>query len=185
MLQNDKIKSKYNKIALAGIFGTISVVLGVIENFLPMPITGVRLGLANLPVIVMLYIGGIIPALTVMTLKMTLVPLLSGNLIFRLSLSMPASVMAFIAMSFCVLFLRRYFSPITTGILGAVLHMITQLCVINWLYIRGILYTPIVGWLIIAALCTGILTGGFATILINRLRSVFGFSNLGKTNVQI
>ncbi len=162
----------YEKIALIGLFGAISVVLGIMENFIPLPVPGVRLGLANLPVMMMLYTGGAIPAMLVMILKISLVPLLSGNLIFRLSLSLPAGTAAFLGMLLCVLLLKRYNSAITTGVVGATMHMLTQLWVIDHLYIRGIFSTAIVGWFVLAALCTGILTGITASILINRLRPV-------------
>ena len=170
MLQSSKIKTLgYDKIATIGLLGAMSVVLGVMENFIPLPVPGVRLGLANLPVMVMLYTGGAVPAMLVMILKISLVPVLSGNLIFRLSLSLPAGTMAFLGMLICVLFLKRYSSAITTGTVGATLHMITQIWVIDHLYIKGIFSASIAGWFIIAALCTGILTGITATVLINRI----------------
>ena len=162
----------YEKIAMTGLFGAVSVVLGVMENFFPVPIPGVRLGLANLPVMMMLYAGGVIPAAPVMILKITLVPLFSGNLIFRLSLSLPAGAAAFLGMLICTVLFKRYLSAISTGVIGAALHMLTQLLVIDRLYINGIFSTAIVGWFMIAALCTGILTGVITTFLLNRLRSV-------------
>ena len=167
-------ESNHKKIAIAGLFGAISVVLGVMENYFPLPIPGVRLGLANLPVMVVLYIEGVIPAASVMTLKITLVPLLSGNLLFRLLLSFPAGVMAFLGMLVCVLFFRRYISLIGTGVVGASLHMITQLFVIDRLYINGFLSATVVGCFMIAALLTGILTGGLASVLIGRLKKMRG-----------
>ncbi|MDR0453182.1 MAG: Gx transporter family protein [Deferribacteraceae bacterium] len=166
----------YEKIAMTGILGAISVVLGVMENFFPAPMPGVRLGLANLPVIMMLYTGGVIPAMLVMILKITLVPLFSGAFIFRLSLSLPSGAMAFLGMAICALFLKRYTSLITTGVAGAALHMLTQLWVIDRFYIYGLLSASITGWLIIVSLFTGILTGAGADILISRLQSVLPYS---------
>ena len=77
-----------------------------------------------------------------------------------------------LAMLFCALFLKRYSSAITTGTVGATLHIITQIWVIDHLYIRGIFSASIAGWFIMAALCTGILTGITATVMINRLAPV-------------
>jgi heptaprenyl diphosphate synthase len=142
-----------------GLFGAIAVTFGVLENFLPTPLPGIRLGLANIPIMIMFYIGGVAPAFTVMLLKMTLVPILSGNIIFKLTLAVPSGTVAFLGMAVCFLMLTKYTTTITMGVIGAALHMLTQLWIINTLYIRGIFYTSIVGWYMLAALGTGILTG--------------------------
>lgn len=168
MLQTQLSQSK---IVAVGLFGAISIVLGVVENFIPLPVPGVRLGLANIGVMMMLYMGGIIPALMVMILKITLVPLLSGNIFFRLSLSVPSGVMAFIAMAVFVFALQRYSSAISVGVSGAVMHMITQLFVIDKLYIKGIFSTAIVGWFLLAAIVTGILTGIITHLAVQRIRT--------------
>lgn len=161
-----------------GLFGAVSVVLGVLENFIPLPIPGVRLGLANLGVMLMFYVGGarrfndgVMPAFGVMLLKICLVPLLSGNLFFRLSLSAPAGLVAFLAMCLLFKYLSRYVSPIGLGIAGASLHMLTQLYVINLFYIKGIFFSGIVGWFLLAATATGVLTGLVTAIVLHRIRS--------------
>lgn len=159
----------HEKTALIGLFGAVSVVLGIIENFLPMPLPGIRLGLANLGVMLMLYIGGAVPALIVMVLKIALVPLLSGNLIFRMSLSLPSGMAAYIGMFLCALLLSRMVSPVTTGVVGAMLHMITQLFVIDRLYIRGIFSSSLVGWFLLAAVLTGVLTGMITSMTLKQL----------------
>lgn len=165
-------KLSYDKIALIGLFGAVSVVLGVIENFLPLPLPGVRLGLANLGVMLMVYIGGLVPGLMVMILKMTLVPLMSGALLFRLSLSIPSGLAAFVGIAVCALVLPRYLSPVSAGVAGAMLHMITQLFVIDRLYIRGLFSSSFVGWFMLAAVLTGIMTGLITSVTLKKLPNV-------------
>ena len=164
-------QSPQSRIVAVGLFGAISIVLGIVENFIPLPVPGLRLGLANLGVMMMLYIGGLVPAMMVMILKVTLVPLLSGNIFFRLSLSVPSGVMAFIAMAVFALILRKYSSAVSVGVAGAVFHMITQLYVIDKLYIKGIFSTAIVGWFLLAAVVTGILTGIITQLSVERIKS--------------
>ncbi|MDR2883928.1 MAG: Gx transporter family protein [Deferribacteraceae bacterium] len=154
---------------MIGILGAMSVVLGVLENLLPSPIPGVRIGLANLPIMVMLYRGGVLPAFMVTILKISLVPILSGNIIFRLSLGVPSGVVAFIGMALCIVAFRRYISPFTVGIVGATLHMLTQLWVISHLYIKGLFATAIVGWYLLVALAAGIAIGAVTIIILERL----------------
>ncbi|MDR2870180.1 MAG: Gx transporter family protein [Deferribacteraceae bacterium] len=161
-----------NRIVTVGLFGAVSVVLGVLENFIPLPIPGVRLGLANLGVMMMLYIAGIAPAAGVMLLKICLVSLLSGNLFFRLSLSAPAGLMALLGMCLLFKYLSRYVSAIGLGIAGAALHMLSQLYVINIFYIKGIFYSGIVGWFLLAATATGVLTGIVTAVTVTRLKSL-------------
>ena len=164
---------------MIGLFGAVSIVLGILETFIPLPVPAVRLGLANLGVMMMFYAGGVAPAASVMILKMLLVPLLTGNLLFRLSLSVPSSTMAFIGMALCFIFLRKYTSPVTMGVVGAFLHMITQLFMINLLYIKGIYYTALLSAFLFAAIATGILTGVITILAMRRIIPLYtkGVSN--------
>ena len=62
-----------------------SIILGVIENFIPTPVPAIRLGLANVPIIIMLYLAGSKYAFQVSFLKALIVPVLSANIIFKMS----------------------------------------------------------------------------------------------------
>ena len=164
------ISQNRSEIVTIGLFGAISVVLGFIENFIPLPVPGVRLGLANLGVMMMFYIGGTRPALIVMILKICLVPLLSGNIFFRLSLAGPSGIMAFIGMYLVFRFMSRYTSSVSMGVVGAVLHMLTQLFMIDAMgYINGIFNSGIVSWFLLAAAVTGILTGVITALTVSRI----------------
>jgi uncharacterized membrane protein len=105
-----------------------------------------------------------------MILKICLVPLLSGNLFFRLSLGAPAGLVAFIGMFLVFRFLSRYTSSVGIGVVGAALHMLTQLYVINLFYIKGIFFSGAVGWFLIAATATGVLTGIVTMVSLKRIK---------------
>ena len=49
---------KINIYILTGLMASCSIILGVIENFIPTPVPAIRLGLANVPIIIMLYLAG-------------------------------------------------------------------------------------------------------------------------------
>ena len=48
---------KINIYILTGLMASCSIILGVIENFIPTPVPAIRLGLANVPIIIMLYLA--------------------------------------------------------------------------------------------------------------------------------
>ena len=158
---------RYRQIALVGLLGATSVVLGILENFLPIPFPGVRLGLANLGPMIMLYTGGVRYAFAVMILKTILVPVFSGNPIFRLTLSVPSGLAAFLGMLISVYVLRKA-SAVSSGVLAATCHMLTQLWIIDKLYIRGIFDTAFLGWFMLVAAVTGLITGLITNLAVNR-----------------
>ena len=45
---------KINIYILTGLMASFSIVLGVVENFIPSPVPAIRLGLSNIPIIIML-----------------------------------------------------------------------------------------------------------------------------------
>lgn len=167
---------KLNNAVLVGLLAALGVVLGVVENFIPMPIPAVRLGLSNIPIMMMLYLSSYRSAFAVLILKSFLVPIFSGNLIFKLSLGLPSSLAAFIGMALVYRFLNGRATPISVGVTGAFLHMFVQLSVASQLYIKGLMGTSIVGVLLLIATVTGILTGLLTDRVVNRpsVRRLFG-----------
>ena len=75
---------KNKKIALIALFSALSVLLGGIENMLPSPAFGIKLGLGNITVLVALFVLGWKSALLVAILKVFLCSMqsLRKNLIF-------------------------------------------------------------------------------------------------------
>lgn len=159
---------KINKAVLVGLMGAVSVVLGVAENFIPMPVPAIRLGLANIPVMMMMYLSSMRTAFGLLLLKSFLVPVFSGNLFFKMSLGLPSSLAAFIAMFVVIKFLPKYSSPISVGVAGAFTHMFVQILVagslyINWLWSANYL----VGIMLLVATVSGVLTGILTDRIVN------------------
>ena len=58
------------------------------------------------------------------------------------------------------------------GVVGAVLHMLTQLFMIDAMgYINGIFNSGIVSWFLLAAAVTGILTGVITDLTVSNISS--------------
>ena len=72
---------KTQKITLLGVLTAGAVIIGIIESFIPsIGIPGVKLGLANIVILVILYELGVLDAIIVNLLRVFLVGLLRGNI---------------------------------------------------------------------------------------------------------
>lgn len=158
---------KVNIYILTGLMASVSIILGVIENFIPSPVPAIRLGLSNIPILIMLYLAGANYALLLSLLKSFIVPIFSANIFFKLSLSVPASLFSFLCMFITYKFFKEKLSIITISVIGAVAHMVMQVVIVSLLYIKGLIYTNIAGVLLLSAVITGILMGIVAYKIIN------------------
>lgn len=144
-----------------------SIILGVIENFIPTPVPAIRLGLSNVPILIMIYLAGSKYAFQVSFLKAFIVPVLSANIIFKMSLSVPAAFISFAAMAVTYHYFKNKLSIVTISVIGAVFHMTAQLAVVSIFYVKGLIYTNIAGILLLSAVITGVLMGIIAYRIVN------------------
>ena len=143
--------------ARVGVIAALALVLSYIETFipLPVPVPGVKLGLANVAVLIALKVMDVKSAALVAFVKVLAAGFLFGNPVMMLY-SAGGTVLAFVAMA--ALSRIRSLSVVLVAIVGAVLHNIGQIAVAS-----VILGTPAV-WvsaplLVIAACATGALSG--------------------------
>lgn len=159
---------KNKKIALIALFSALSVLLGGIENMLPSPAFGIKLGLGNITVLVALFVLGWKSALLVAILKVFLCSMLFGSptvLLYSLS----GALLSFIVMLAAKKV--RCFSVIGISLLGGIFHNLGQLICAYFLVGKGALYyIPV---LCVFGCAAGILTGIAANIIIKRGRSVW------------
>lgn len=158
---------KINIYILTGLMASCSIILGVIENFIPTPVPAIRLGLSNVPILIMIYLAGSKYAFQVSFLKALIVPVLSANIIFKMSLSVPAAFTSFAAMAVTYHYFKNKLSIVTISVIGAVFHMTAQLAVVSIFYVKGLIYTNIAGILLLSATITGVLMGIIAYKIVN------------------
>ena len=154
------------KIALVGILTAATIVVGILESFIPsVGIPGVKLGLANIMILITLYELGILEAVFVNISRVFLVSLFRGN-IFSMGFWMSFAG-AFLSLAVMILFylLIKKFSIIGVSVIGAVFHIIGQILVaILFLSTPLIIYyLPIIA---ISAVITGVLVGIVARLVI-------------------
>lgn len=139
----------------------ISIVLAIVETFLPpIPVPGVKLGLANVVTLIILVIFNRKDAFIVLMIRIVLVALLRGN-IFNISffLSLSGGIMAYILMILSYKF--KYFSLIGVSISGAFGHSLGQIIMAIFLLSTPslIYYFP---YILLLSIGTGVVTGYIA-----------------------
>ena len=155
-----------HKIAITGILTAGAIIIGIIESFIPsIGIPGVKLGLANIVILITLYELGILEALFVDLARVFIVGLLRGT-IFTMGFFMSLTG-AILSLGIMILFylLIKKFSIIGVSVVGAIFHVIGQILV-AWLFLSTpyILYYPPV--IAISAIVTGVGVGVVANLVI-------------------
>ncbi len=123
--------SSAKKTALLGALLALSLGLSVAESMLgalvPVPIPGVKLGLANIVSMFLLCYFSLPTALTLAVLRTLLASLFSGGLSMFLY-SAPGALLSTLVM-FAALKWLRPLSIVGVSMLGAVMHNVSQVCV--------------------------------------------------------
>lgn len=146
------------RLTLLSIMLAISIVLSIVESMLPViPVPGVKLGLANVVTLLIMYIYGDKDAFMILILRILLVGLLRGN-IFSVTfyLSLGGGMVAYIMM---FIFHRlKVFSMIGVSIMGAFGHSVGQITMAIFLIERAelIYYFP---YVLVLSVITGVITG--------------------------
>ncbi|MDD6231710.1 MAG: Gx transporter family protein [Frisingicoccus sp.] len=158
------------KVAMAGMFTALAMIFSYVEVLIPinLGIPGMKLGLANLVVVVTLYTMGVPMAFVVSMIRIMLVSMTFGSFSAMLY-SMAGGLLSFCGMAL----LKKIpnFSVIGVSLLGGVLHNTGQLLVAMAVVenINLIAYLPP---LMIAGMVTGILIGIVSAQVIPRIKRV-------------
>ena len=145
------------KIAYCGLLTTVALLLSYVECMLaiPMIVPGMKLGLANVAVLIALYILDNKTAFSISILRILISALLfTGFASFLYSAS--GALLSFTVMAFCKK--TNIFSMIAVSILGGISHNIGQItiaCVI----VENIGLFYYMPFLIILGIATGFITG--------------------------
>lgn len=161
--------SKY--VALMGVMLALSMVFSYIESMIPLPIAipGIKIGLANIITMVLLYTLGIKEAVTVAIIRILLSTILFGNM-SMLVYSMAGGVLSLILM----IIIRKtgLFSVTGVSICGGVGHNAGQIFAAMLVLDNQniIYYLPV---LIVSGVVSGIITGIAAALITKRIGSFF------------
>ena len=157
---------KVQKMALLGVLTAGAIVIAILESFIPsVGIPGVKLGLANIVILIILYELGIVEAVIVNLLRVLVVGLVRGTFLsmgFLMSLTGAA-----LSLGIMILFylLIKKFSIIGVSVIGSLFHVFGQILIamifLGTAYI--FLYLPIIA---VSAIITGVFVGIVAKLII-------------------
>ncbi len=154
------------RLAINAMLMAMAIVLSIVESFIPVFVPGVKLGLANVIILIMLYEFSIKEAFIVNVLRILLVGLLRGTFLsptFVMSLS--GGMLSFLVM---MLFSRiKVFSVIGVSVLGAISHSLGQIIAAIFLLSTDavIYYLPFIA---ILSLLTGVFSGVICRLYLKR-----------------
>ena len=155
---------KTEKIAVVGVLAAFGAILSYIESLLSFSvgIPGIKLGLANIAVLVALYLYGTKPALCVNVVRIIVVGLMFGN-VFSILFSLAGAFVSFFVM---VIFKKLdSFSVIGVSTVGGVAHNIGQL-VVAMAVVDNYSVMYYVPPLLVAGMLTGIVIGFVGKLLL-------------------
>lgn len=158
------------KIALCGVLTALAMIFSYIESVIPVPIPvpGIKLGVANIAVITILYVLGVKEAIVINLLRIVLTSLLFGNVnSFLFSISG-----ATLSLTIMIIMKKLdFFSCIGVSVCGGVMHNIGQ--IIAAVFIMGseaiVFYLPV---LIVSGVFTGVVIGVVSGIVAKHVRKV-------------
>lgn len=156
------------KVSLYGMLIALAMLLSYVESLLPIfPIPGMKLGLANLVIIIALYVLSVKSAIIISIVRIILISITFGNM-SAFMFSLGGAVLSLVMM---ILVLESFkFSIIGVSMFGAVFHNVGQILVAVSV-LENILIFSYLPYLIIVALVTGILIGLISKLIIQRIKN--------------
>lgn len=155
-------------VAFCGVMAALAISLGYLEALIPFSIGiyGIKLGLANLAILSLLYLTDTKSALAVHLIRILICGMLFGNAVAFLY-SFVGGILSFAVMA--ILKKTEKFSPIGISICGGVVHNIAQMAVAVILVdeLRIAFYLPV---LLIAGTVAGTLVGILSQAIVKKLR---------------
>ena len=158
---------KVQKMALLGVLTAAAIVIAILESFIPsVGIPGVKLGLANIVILIILYELGIWEAAVVNLLRVLVVSLVRGTFLsMGFLMSLTGCVLSLGIMILFYLLIKK-FSIIGVSVIGSIFHVTGQILIamifLGTAYI--FLYLPVIA---ISAIITGVFVGIVARLIIN------------------
>ncbi|MDY6915528.1 MAG: Gx transporter family protein [Candidatus Cloacimonadota bacterium] len=159
-----------NKTIRLAFFTALAVSIYVLENFIPKPLPFMKLGLANVIVLILLWRREYGAAAIVAVAKIVIGGLFSGTLVSPTSLLALAGTLTSFAIMCLLVYSNIKFSIVGISIAGAVFHNFGQLILVRIVLIQQQAIFKILPYLILLGIITGIITGYIAYILNIKLK---------------
>ena len=157
-----------SRVAFLGLFTAFAMILSFVESQIPtfVAIPGIKLGLPNIAIIIILYRFGWKEATVISLLRVLLTSLLFGTV-----LSMLYSIAGALLSLVVMILLKKILSTVTISVLGGVFHNVGQILVAIWVTETQqlIYYLPV---LIISGVISGIVVGMVSAISVKKIERI-------------
>lgn len=159
------------KVAYFGVFTALALIFSYVESLIPihMGIPGVKLGLANLIIVIALYKMSIKEAYILSVVRIVLAGFMFGNL-FAILYSLAGGILSLTTM--CILRRTDKFSVFGISMAGGVFHNVGQL-IMAMIVLESVsigYYFPV---LLISGLVTGFVIGVISNEMLKRLEELW------------
>ena len=152
-------ESELNKIVTLSMLLSLSIVLQIVEGLIPIPflIPGIKLGLANIIVIIILYKYGYKYAITIGLLRVIVASMLRNGFGINFIFSIAGVLMSITIMN--IFIKKSKLSMIGVSMAGSNFHIIAQLIMASLIYKSNIFYITHLPIMLIISLITGFIIG--------------------------
>lgn len=161
---------KSKKVAFLGLFIAVAMILSYIEVQIPtfVAIPGIKLGLPNIAIIIVLYKVGWKEAIIINLVRVLLVSILFGTTL-SLLYSVAGAILSFGIM--IILKKLKIFSPVIVSVAGGIFHNIGQIAVACFVTSTSELlyYLPV---LLISGTISGILIGLIGAKVVQKMEKI-------------
>ena len=155
-----------HKLTLLAMLTASAIVIAIAESFIPsIFIPGIKLGLANIVILVTLYELGIMEATFINLIRIVIVGLVRGTFLsMGFLMSLTGGILSLGIMIIFYLLIKK-FSIIGVSVIGALFHVAGQI-LIAMIYLDTVYIVYYLPFIAIAAIITGTLVGIVAQLII-------------------
>jgi heptaprenyl diphosphate synthase len=161
------------QLLLIGLFTAASVTVYILELMLPRPLPFLKIGLANVFVLILLINHCVKIGLIVTVAKSLIGGFFSGLLISPTTLFSLGGSLAAFSIMFLLVTSKIPFSTVGISISGAVFHNLAQIGLVYFVLIREKSLFLLIPLLMILGIITGSISGYFAYLLNNKINFLF------------
>ena len=181
-MNQKKNRENLEKMMLVILIGALAIVLGIIESMIPikLPIPGMKLGLANIMIVIGLYYLDVKDMFFVIMLKTFLTTLLLGTF-SMFAYGFVGALLSYICMVSAFKVLKEKISLIGISMIGGVMHNIGQI-IVAMILIKTKAIAYYMMFLLPIGLLTGVVIGLVAKLVMSRLNEFQLFRNYYKLN---
>jgi heptaprenyl diphosphate synthase len=162
--------NKNRRYAIITILVSNAILISLLESLIPIPIPvpGVKLGLANIITLIAIAFLSLKDVLLIVIIRCVVVALLTRG-VMMLAFSLSGGLLSALGMFLIYRSMSKYFSIKGISVIGAILHNTAQLTIASLILgeLVVLYYLPV---LLLSAVVTGFITGSISEVAISELR---------------